>query len=93
MELLLFDHYDDPVPARVIPLDPDINRTFYYWHIMVHGLKAGQLYGFRANGPYSPSQGLRYDRDKVLIDPYAQAVMYGDNYSRKAAQRPGDNCA
>jgi isoamylase len=93
MELLLFDHYDDPVPARVIPLDPDINRTFYYWHIMVHGLKAGQLYGFRASGPYSPSQGLRYDRDKVLIDPYAQAVMYGDNYSRKAAQRPGDNCA
>ncbi len=93
IELLLFDNYDDPVPSRVIPLNPDTNRTFYYWHIMVKGLKAGQLYGYRADGPYSPSQGLRYDRDKVLIDPYAQAVMYGNNYSRKAAQHPGDNCA
>jgi isoamylase len=92
IELLLFDDYDDPVPTRVIHLDPGINHTFYYWHIFVKGLKAGQLYGYRVKGPNNPSLGLRYDGEKVLIDPYARAVMYGDNYSRKAAQRPGDNC-
>ena len=93
MELLLFDHHDDAVPARIIKLDPDVNRTFFYWHVMVKGISVGQLYGYRASGPYIPSQGLRYDHEKVLIDPYTQAVMYDNNYSRKAAQQPGDNCA
>jgi isoamylase len=92
MELLLFNHHDDSEPARVIPLDPEINRTFYYWHIFVDGLKTGQLYGYRVKGPYDPPTGLRYDGEKVLIDPYARAVMYGENYSRQAAQRHGDNC-
>jgi glycogen operon protein len=93
IELLLFDKHDDPVPSRVIPLDPEINRTFYYWHIFIEGLEAGTLYGYRVKGPYDPPLGFRYDGEKVLIDPYAQAVMYDDNYSRKAAQRTGDNCA
>lgn len=93
LELLLFDHHDDPVPARVIPLDPETNRTFYYWHIYIEGLKAGQLYGYRVKGPYDPPRGLRYDGDKVLIDPYTYAVMYADNYSRRVAQNHGDNCA
>jgi len=93
IELLLFDHYEDSKPTRVIPFDPEINRTFYYWHIFIEDIKVGQLYGYRVKGPNEPSLGLRYDGDKILIDPYARAVMYGENYSRKAAQKPGDNCA
>ena len=93
MELLLFDHHDDNAPSHVIPFDPATNRTFYYWHIFIEGLLPGQLYGYRARGPYNPQSGLRYDGDKVLIDPYTRAVMYSDNYSRQAAQNPGDNCA
>lgn len=92
LELLLFNHYEDSEPARVISFDPEINRTFYYWHIFVEDIKAGQLYGYRAKGPFDPSLGLRYDGDKLLIDPYTKSVVYGDNYSRKAAQIPGDNC-
>ncbi|MCJ7700066.1 MAG: glycogen debranching protein GlgX [Anaerolineales bacterium] len=93
IELLLFDHHEDTSPARVIPLNPDTHRTFYYWHVFIKGLDAGQLYSYRVWGPYDPSLGLRYDGEKVLIDPYAYAVAYGDNYSRQAAQQPGDNCA
>jgi len=93
MELLLFDHHDDDVPSQVIPFNPTINRTFYYWHIFIEGLQPGQLYGYRARGPFNPQSGLRYDGDKILIDPYTRAVMYSDNYSRLAAQNPGDNCA
>ncbi|MBN2148021.1 MAG: glycogen debranching protein GlgX [Anaerolineales bacterium] len=93
MELLLFDHYDSPAPARVIRLDPQRNRSFYYWHIFIKGLHAGQLYAYRAHGPFIPEKGLRFDGEKVLIDPYAYAVMYAGNYDRQQAQRPGDNCA
>jgi isoamylase len=92
IELLLFDSHEDSTPSRVIPFDPEINRTFYYWHIFIEGIKSSQLYGYRVKGPYNPPLGLRYDGEKVLIDPYARAVMYGDNYSRQAAQMPGDNC-
>src|SRR5262245_41667159 len=93
MELLLFDHADDAIPAQVIRLDQTHHRTFYYWHAFVSGLQPGQLYGYRAAGPWAPEQGLRFDRTKLLLDPYARAVMYTSQYQRGAALRPGDNCA
>jgi isoamylase len=93
LELLLFDGVDDPAPARVISLDPRQNRTFHYWHIFVFGLKPGQVYGFRAHGPYKPTQGHRFDPTKLLLDPYGRAVAIPNTYDRGAAARPGDNAA
>lgn len=93
VELLLFDHVDDARPAHVIHLDPQKNRTFYYWHAFVRGIGAGQLYGYRVHGPFAPEQGLRFDGTKVLLDPYARAVAMGANYDREAAKHPGDNAA
>ncbi|MEI7786451.1 MAG: hypothetical protein WCK08_18825, partial [Betaproteobacteria bacterium] len=43
------------------------------WHIVVKGLKAGELYGFRVHGPYNPAQGQRFNPNKFLLDPYAKA--------------------
>ena len=93
VDLLLFDSVDDAEPRHVIPLNPDINRTFYYWHAFVRGIGNGQLYGYRVHGPFIPEKGLRFDGEKVLLDPYARAVAVGKAYSRDAAKRPGDNCA
>jgi glycogen operon protein len=93
MELLLFDDVDAPRPARVIHLDPTQNRTFYYWHALVPDLAPGQLYGYRAYGPYAPEQGHRFDGTKVLVDPYARAIAVGRNYDREAARGTGDNAA
>ena len=93
VELLLFDDADAAGPSRVIPLDPAVNRTFYYWHVLVPGLAAGQLYGWRVYGPSLPDEGHRYDGQKVLLDPYAKAVAVGRGYDRAAAGRPGDNAA
>jgi glycogen operon protein len=93
MELLLFDDVDDVRPERVITLDPRKNKTFYYWHVFVPGIQEGQLYGYRAFGPFIPNRGLRFDGQKVLVDPYARSVMVGDNYDRDAAILSGDNCA
>jgi glycogen operon protein len=91
LELLLFDHVDDPRPASVISLDMRENRTFHYWHVFVSGLEPGQLYGYRAHGPYDPRRGHRFDPTKVLLDPYGRAVETPARYSRQAASRPGDN--
>ena len=93
VEILLFDDADDVRPSRVITLDPKANRTFYYWHAYVPGLKAGQLYGYRVHGPFDPGRGFLYDGHKVLLDPYAKAVAIGRNYDRSDACRPGDNAA
>ena len=93
LELLLFDDVDVTRPSRVIRLDPQRNKTFYYWHIFVPGLRAGQLYGYRAYGPFQPQDGFRFDPGKVLLDPYGRGVMVSDHYDRHAAAQPGDNCA
>ena len=93
MEIVFFDHPDDPQPARVIALDPAIHRTSHYWHIFVPGIEPGQLYGYRVDGPNDPAAGHRFDRDKVLIDPYGKGVSVGRNYNRADACNPGDNAA
>ncbi len=93
LELLLFDRVDEGQPARAIGLDRNVNRTFHYWHVFVPGLRPGQLYGYRAMGPFEPEAGHRFDPAKVLLDPYGRSVAVPAGYSRKAASRPGDNTA
>jgi len=93
LELLLFDAAADPAPARVIRLDPAQHRTSHYWHVHVAGIGAGQVYGWRAHGPFEPERGLRFDGNKVLLDPYARAVLMNGSYDRRTATSPGDNCA
>jgi isoamylase len=93
IDLLLFDREDAP-PSRVIHLDPSANRTYHYWHVFVPGLQPGQLYGYRAHGPFDPPQGQRFDASKVLLDPYGREVVVPIGYSRGAAARDGyDNAA
>lgn len=92
-ELLLFDGPNDPLPSKVITLDQSQNRTYFYWHVFVPGVGVGQVYAWRMHGPNDPSRGLRYDPEKVLLDPYTKAVVNWENYDRGAASRPGDNCA
>jgi isoamylase len=93
VDLLLFDSEDAP-PSRIIRLDPSVNRTYHYWHLFVPGLQPGQLYGYRAHGLFDPSQGLRFDASKVLLDPYGREVVVPTGYSRDAAAQEGyDNAA
>ena len=44
------------------------------WHGAVPGVQPGTRYGFRADGPWAPDLGLRFNVDKLLLDPYARAV-------------------
>ncbi|WP_353067381.1 glycogen debranching protein GlgX [Tunturibacter psychrotolerans] len=49
-------------------------RTAYVWHGLVRNIKAGQLYGYRIDGPWEPEKGHRFNAHKLLIDPYAKAL-------------------
>jgi isoamylase len=93
IELLLFDRVDDARPARVIRINPSTNRTYHYWHVFVPGVKAGQIYGYRVEGPFDLPSGMRFDPAKVLIDPYGRGTVVPKNYSREAARKEGDNAA
>ena len=90
---MLFDDVDAPEPARVINLDPRANRTYHYWHAFVPGVAAGQIYGYRISGPFDPERGLRFDPDKVLLDPYGKCIARPAGRSREAARDRGDNAA
>jgi glycogen operon protein len=91
VELLLFETADSPEPFQAIALDPAFNKTFFAWHIFVQGLPPGTWYGWRMDGPGDTrNTGLRFDRDKLLLDPWARVV--GQSlWDRRAAIRPGGN--
>jgi isoamylase len=91
IELLLFDDQSSGEPSRVVSLHRDAHRTYHYWHGFVPGLMPGQVYAYRAHGPFAPERGLRFDAEKVLLDPYGLAVAVPDGYDRSAARRPGRN--
>src|SRR4051794_6891083 len=93
IELLFFDREDDGRPSRVIHIDPVVNHTYHYWHVFVPGIQVGQIYGFRAHGSFDPANGLRFEPSKLLLDPYARAVVIPKNYSRTAAATEGDNAS
>jgi isoamylase len=93
VELLLFDRTDASSSIRTVRLDPHENRTYHYWHVFVSGIREGQIYGYRVNGPSKPELGLRFDPQKVLLDPYGRAVAIPETYNRFLTSEPGDNAA
>jgi isoamylase len=49
-------------------------RTAHVWHVYVPRIGPGQRYGWRVDGPFSPSAGDRFNGHKLLVDPYARAL-------------------
>lgn len=72
--LLLFDKPEDAKPGHTIKLDPKLHRTGDIWHVELKGISEGQLYAYRVEGPDDPANGHRFNRNKLLIDPYARAL-------------------
>ena len=70
IELCLFD----PSGRREIARYDLPECTDEVWHGYLPQLRAGQLYGFRAHGPYEPEQGHRFNPHKLLLDPYARLL-------------------
>ena len=91
VELLFFSDKDAKQASHTFQLSDLSNKTAYYWHIFVKGVKAGQLYGFRVDGEREASKGIKFFPEKVLLDPYGLLVDRGENFSREAAVEDGCN--
>ncbi len=68
VELCFFDKDDQETRLNLT----EVNN--FVWHGYVPGVGPGQKYGFRVHGPYVPSEGHRFNPNKLLIDPYAKAI-------------------
>ena len=71
LEVCLFDTATGPETRR-IALAPEGNGV---WQAFVPGLTAGQLYGLRASGPWVPVAGQRFNPARLLLDPWALALV------------------
>ena len=72
-ELLLY-HLGDRDPYAVIPF-PEIFRIGSTYSMLVFDLDIEDTeYGYRFDGPYDPKNGYRFDKDKILLDPYAKLI-------------------
>ena len=91
VQLLLFNGAKDLVPFQSIDIT---NRTLYYWHVYVPGLKPAGFYGFRVGGPNTDHDltalGHRFNSHKVLLDPYSLGNA-DDLWNRQDACGPNDN--
>ena len=72
-ELLLF-HRAQEEPFAVLPF-PEAYKIGDVYSMIVYGLNIDEFeYAYRVNGPYCPEKGLLFDKNKILLDPYAKAV-------------------
>ncbi|UFS70449.1 glycogen debranching protein GlgX [Geomonas sp. RF6] len=71
VELCLFDAPDAEAESARIQMSEVTDQV---WHAYLREIQPGQLYGYRVHGPYRPEDGLRFNPNKLLIDPYAKAI-------------------
>ncbi|UTV27241.1 glycogen debranching protein GlgX [Photobacterium atrarenae] len=83
--LHLFASADARESFQQIPLDPLEHKRGHYWFVFVTNIGHGQVYAFQVDGPWKPQVGLRFNANKMLIDPYSQAISIGAHYDRRQA--------
>jgi len=73
VELCLFDQFGRREIQRILLRE----QTDQVWHCYLPEARPGVLYGYRVHGPYEPAKGLRFNRNKLLLDPYAKQIQNG----------------
>jgi isoamylase len=76
VELLLYRTVDSVEPLQIVNLDPNTNRTYFFWHVLVVGLRPGRFYTWRVDG-------------KEVVDPWARAVTDAVWNRQEAISHPG----
>jgi len=71
VELCLFDAEGRNETGRIV-LDECTDQV---WHCYLPQARPGQVYGYRVHGPYEPVLGLRFNPHKLVLDPYARAIV------------------
>ncbi|XP_061991707.1 isoamylase 1, chloroplastic [Rosa rugosa] len=86
--ITLADLEQDKVTEQ-IPLDPVNNKTGNVWHVFLTGDVKDILYGYKFDGKFSPQEGHYYDSSKIVLDPYAKAVIRRGEFGSLG---PDGNC-
>ena len=91
--LLLYDARDVTTALCVLPFAFPRNKTGRVWHMRVPADVMGdaRYYAYQVDGPFDPGQGQRFDKTKILLDPYAKGVFFPPAFSREAAIAAGSN--
>jgi glycogen operon protein len=76
-----------PVEHRRVAMRPTGDGV---WSVFVEGVGAGQLYGLRASGPWLPNAGHRFNPARLLLDPWALALVGNTEH---LALQTGHACA
>jgi len=71
VELCLFDSPDSKRESHRVPITEQADMV---WHAYLPDVLPGQVYGYRVDGPYNPAEGHRFNKNKVVLDPYAKAI-------------------
>lgn len=86
VELCLFDEHDNETRIELPSRSDD-----GVWSGYLPDAKPGMRYGYRVDGPYDPDRGMRFNPNKLLIDPYARQLdrefEWSDDF---LASRPDD---
>ena len=81
-ELVLFKKHSHE-PFAIIPFYDEF-RIGNVFTMIVFDLDYEDLeYGFRMDGPFNPKEGQRFDKTKVLMDPYAKNIGGRDVWGEK----------
>jgi glycogen operon protein len=71
VELCLFDDSGEREVERIeLP-----EFTDEVWHGFLPDARPGSIYGYRVHGPYEVENGHRFNPNKLLLDPYAKAIL------------------
>ena len=71
VELCIFDNSGSRKESLRLNM---LEYSEHVWHVYIPGLLPGAVYGYRVYGPYEPNKGLRFNPQKILLDPYAKTI-------------------
>ncbi|GAB4359261.1 MAG: glycogen debranching protein GlgX [Methylohalobius crimeensis] len=77
VSLCLFDP-ENQKALQCVTLKEHTDQVF---HCYLPQARPGLLYGYRVKGPYRPEEGFRFNPHKLLLDPYAKAIVGKMKYS------------
>ena len=82
---------EEPTPFLEVKLEPKYNKTGHVWHVHIFELKPPVQYGYYVDGPWQPELGHRYQRDVLLLDPYANTLSGGKTWGKPKANPASQN--
>ncbi len=91
--LLFYGADEFTEPLYRVRLDHLVNKSGRVWHCWLadEAIRGACYYAYSVDGPDDPASGLRFNPDKVLLDPYARAVFFPPAFDREAAKFRGPN--